>query len=99
MGSHVLTAVSPVYPPIAKAAHITGVVLLHAVISKEDTVTGVDVVSGPDMLLSAALEAVRQWTYKPYLLNGTPVEVHTTVAVNFNIGGVPSRPDPASDHK
>jgi len=99
MESHLLASVSPVYPPVAKAANISGIVILHAVISTQGTVTALEVVSGPDMLRSAALEAVRQWTYKPYVLNGTPVEVHTTVTVNFNIGQAPPHPDPTLDHK
>jgi protein TonB len=77
----------PVYPPIARAAHVSGAVVLHAVISKTGTVTNLTVVSGPQMLQSAALDAVRNWRYKPYLLNGEPTEVETTVTVNFNFGG------------
>lgn len=93
MESHLLTAVSPVYPPVAKAAHIAGLVILHAVISTQGTVTALEVVSGPDILRSAALEAVRQWIYQPCLLNGTTVEVHTSVTVNFTIGQAPPHPD------
>ena len=76
----------PQYPAIAKAARISGTVVLQATISKEGTITGLRVVSGPPMLQQAALSAVRTWRYKPYLLNGQPVEVETTVDVVFNLG-------------
>jgi protein TonB len=62
-------------------------VVLQATISKTGTITNLHVVSGPPMLQSGALEAVRGWRYKPYLLNGEPVEVETTVNVVFNLGG------------
>jgi protein TonB len=77
----------PVYPPIARAAHVSGAVVLHAVISKTGTIEKLEVVSGPEMLRASALDAVRNWRYKPYLLNGEPTEVDTTVTVNFNFGG------------
>lgn len=76
----------PIYPPIAKAAHVSGAVVLHAVISKGGTVENLQVVSGPEMLRASALDAVRNWRYKPYLLNGEPTEVDTTITVNFNFG-------------
>jgi protein TonB len=78
---------TPVYPPIAKAAHVSGAVVLHAIISKEGTIKNLSVISGPEMLKSAALEAVQTWRYKPYLLNGDPTEVDTQITVNFNFGG------------
>ena len=77
----------PLYPPIAKAAHVSGTVVLAATISKQGTITNLRVVSGPAMLQQSALDAVRNWRYKPYLLNGEPVEVETTVNVVFNFGG------------
>ncbi len=83
----ILSKTTPVYPPIAKAAHVSGTVVLHALISKTGTIDNLTVVSGPEMLRAAALDAVRQWRYKPYLLNGEPTEVDTTVTVNFNFGG------------
>jgi len=82
-----ISQTKPVYPPIAKAAHVSGAVVLHALISKSGTIVNLTVVSGPEMLRSSALEAVRSWRYKPYVLNGEPTEVDTTVTVNFNIGG------------
>jgi len=77
----------PIYPPIAKAAHVSGAVVLHAVISKTGSIERLEVISGPEMLRSSATDAVRNWKYKPYLLNGEPTEVDTTVTVNFNFGG------------
>jgi protein TonB len=78
---------SPVYPPIAKAAHVQGVVVLHAIISKQGTIENLTVQSGPPMLTGAAVDAVKRWRYKPYLLNGDPTEVETTINVNFTFGG------------
>ncbi len=83
MASLILHKVSPVYPPDAKAAHVSGSVVMHAIISDAGAVEKLDVVSGPDSLRAAALEAVRQWTYKPYQLNGKPVRVETQITVNF----------------
>lgn len=77
--------VQPVYPPLARAARIQGTVVLQAVISKQGTITGLSVISGHPMLATAAVEAVRQWRYKPYVLNNEPVEVETQVTVNFSL--------------
>jgi TonB family protein len=77
----------PTYPKQAKKKHISGSVLLCAIITKEGTITGLDVVASPNPLLSAsALEAVRTWTYKPYLMNGKPTELDTTITVNYALG-------------
>jgi len=78
---------APVYPSIAKSARISGTVVIQATISKNGTVENPRVVSGPTMLRQAALDAVKSWRYRPYLLDGTPVEVDTTVNVVFNLGG------------
>ena len=64
-----------------------GTVVLHAIISKTGSIEQLNVVSGPPMLVGAATDAVKQWRYKPYLLNGEPTEVDTTVIVNFNLNG------------
>jgi protein TonB len=77
----------PVYPPIAKAARVSGTVVLQATISKSGMIEGLRVVSGPAMLQQAAMDAVKTWRYKPYLLNNEPVEVETTVNVIFTLGG------------
>jgi len=77
----------PTYPPIAKAARVQGTVVLQATISKSGTIENLTVVSGPAMLQQAAMDAVKQWRYRPYLLNNEPVEVDTTVNVIFTLGG------------
>jgi|HubBroStandDraft_6_1064221.scaffolds.fasta_scaffold13693_5 protein TonB len=79
--------VTPQYPPLAKQARIQGVVVLQALIGKDGSITGLHVVSGHPMLTNAALEAVKEWKYKPYYLNGEPVEVETTINVNFSLSG------------
>jgi TonB family protein len=73
----------PAYPPLAKQARIQGTVRFNAVIAKDGTIETLTVVSGHPMLIQAAREAVNQWQYKPTLLNGEPVEVLTTIDVNF----------------
>jgi protein TonB len=75
----------PVYPTIAKAARVGGTVELHATISKNGTIKDVHVVSGPAMLQQAAVEAVRNWRYRPYMLNNEPIEVETSVSVVFSL--------------
>jgi protein TonB len=77
--------VNPVYPPLARQARISGTVILHAVISKDGSITGLSLISGHPMLAPAAIDAVKQWKYKPYLLNGEPVEVDTEVQVVFTL--------------
>jgi len=75
----------PVYPPIARAAHITGTVVLNVVISKDGKVEELNVVSGPQMLWEAAIDAVKQWRYRPYLVDDQPVEIVTQVDVIFTL--------------
>ena len=82
-----LRKVSPNYPPLARQARIQGVVVLQAQISKEGSIENLQLISGHPMLAPAAIEAVKQWKYKPYLLNGEPVEVETQVQVNFTLAG------------
>lgn len=77
--------VEPVYPPLARQAHIQGVVVLTAIIDKEGSIQNLQLVSGHPMLAPAAIEAVKQWRYKPFLLNGQSVGVETTVTVNFQL--------------
>ncbi|HVG26273.1 MAG TPA: M56 family metallopeptidase [Acidobacteriaceae bacterium] len=86
MAGQILNRVNPVYPESAKAAGISGTVVLDATIGFDGTIQALQIVSGPDELAAAAVEAVRQWTYKPYVLNGQPVEVQTTITVNFSLG-------------
>jgi protein TonB len=87
MAGQILQKTTPVYPPIARAAHVGGTVVLHAIIGKDGSIQNLSVISGPPMLVGAATDAVRQWRYKPYLLNGDPTEVDTTITVNFNLNG------------
>ena len=75
--------VKPEYPALARQARIQGTVVLQAVIGKDGTVQNLRVVSGHPMLAAAAIDAVRQWLYRPYYLNGEPVEVDTQINVNF----------------
>src|SRR5271157_3052720 len=79
--------VQPNYPALAKQARIQGHVLLQAEISKDGTIQNLQLISGHPMLAPAAIEAVRQWRYKPYLLNGEPVAVETQVDVIFSLSG------------
>ena len=79
--------VKPVYPPLARAARIQGQVVLQAVIGKDGAIQNLRAVSGHPMLTPAAIEAVKQWRYKPYFLNGEPVEVDTQITVNFTLAG------------
>jgi protein TonB len=79
--------VTPQYPALAKQARIQGVVVLQALIGKDGSIQNLHVVSGHPMLTNAALEAVKEWKYKPYYLNGEPVEVETTINVNFSLSG------------
>src|SRR5580700_10471202 len=79
--------VQPNYPQLAKQARIQGQVVLQAEISKDGTIQNLQLISGHPMLAPAAIEAVKQWRYKPYLLNGEPVAVETTVLVNFSLSG------------
>ena len=76
---------APEYPPKARSEHIQGIVMMNAVISKEGDVTELTVTSGDPLLADAAVKAVRKWKYKPYLLDGKPVEIETTVQVNFTL--------------
>ena len=79
--------VPPTYPPLARQARIQGTVILQAQISKTGDIENLTLVSGHPMLAPAAIEAVKQWKYRPYLLNGEPVEVDTQVQVNFTLAG------------
>ena len=76
----------PVYPPEAKKKGIQGTVLIDATINKEGKVSALHVTSGPPMLRDSALTAVKQWVYRPFLLNGEPVEVETTIHVVYSLG-------------
>ena len=78
--------VTPIYPKDAKKHHIQGAVVLHAIIAQDGTMKTVEYVSGPAELTDSAIEAVKEWRYKPTLLNGEPVEVDTTISVIYTLG-------------
>lgn len=77
--------ISPVYPPLARQTRIAGTVRLHAIIGKDGSIQQLEVMSGHPLLVQSALDAVRQWRYRPTLLNGEPVEVDTTIDVIFSL--------------
>jgi len=77
--------VPPIYPPLARQARIQGTVVLQAIIDKDGSVKNLQLVSGHPMLVNAAMDAVMQWQYKPYVVDGAAVEVQTTVNVNFSL--------------
>jgi protein TonB len=81
--ANIIEQVRPVYPPLAKQARIQGVVVLEAVIGKDGTIQNLRVITGHPLLIQAAQNAVGQWRYKPTMLNNEPVEVVTTITVNF----------------
>jgi protein TonB len=91
----ILHKVNPKYPGKAKTAHISGVVVVQGIITKQGKLRDLHVVSGPEMLVEPSLKAVQKWRYKPYLLNGEPVEVETTINVLFSLGDK-SAPPPAN---
>jgi protein TonB len=84
---NIIYRVQPVYPPLARQARIQGAVELRAIISKAGTIENLVMVRGHPMLATAAIEAVRQWRYRPYLLNNDPIEVETEITVNFVLSG------------
>ena len=76
---------NPVYPPLARQIRVQGAVVMEAVINKEGSIESLRVISGHPLLNQAALDAVKQWRYRPTMLNGEPVEVITTVTVTFSL--------------
>jgi protein TonB len=82
-----LHKVQPAYPPLARQARVQGAVELRAIIGKTGAIENLVVVRGHPMLATAAVEAVKQWRYRPYLLNGEPIEVETDITVNFFLSG------------
>lgn len=87
MEGYLVHRVQPIYPPLAKAARIQGPVELRAIISKDGFIENLRVLGGHPMLVTAAVDAVKQWRYRPYVLNGEPVEVETQITVNFVLSG------------
>jgi len=83
--ANLIHKVTPLYPPLAKQARIQGVVRFDVIIAADGSVKHVQLISGHPLMVQNAMDAVQQWLYKPTLLNGSPVEVVTTVDVNFTL--------------
>src|SRR5215467_842887 len=83
-----LHRVAPIYPPLARQARIQGTVVLRIIINKSGDVQDVKLFSGHPMLATAAVEAVRQWKYQPYMVDGQTVDVETDIQVNFTLADV-----------
>ncbi len=86
MAGSVVNRFPPIYPPDAKQAKVQGAVVMKAIIGKQGEVQSLSVLSGPEPLRQSATDAVKRWTYKPYLLNGQPTEVSTTITVTYSLG-------------
>jgi protein TonB len=87
MEGNLIRRVQPAYPPLARMARVQGAVVLSAVISKTGLIENLQLISGPALLVPAAIDAVKQWRYRPYVLNDDPVEVETQITVNFTLLG------------
>ena len=83
MEGNLIHKVEPQYPPIAKQLHVEGTVIVKAFISRDGVITRAVAETGPPLLVQAALDAVRQWRYRPYYLNHEAIEVETEITVNF----------------
>ena len=95
IAGHRNTFVAPIYPEDAKKAHLSGTVVLRAIIDKDGSIKALNIISSTNpMFNDSALEAVHHWTYKPYLLNGEPTAVDTTITVNYALNASP-QPDPS----
>jgi protein TonB len=87
MEGNLIHRIQPEYPSLARQARIQGQVSLRAIISRDGRIENLQVVNGHPLLVQAAIDAVRQWRYRPYMLNGEPVEVETQITVNFTLAG------------
>ena len=87
MGKLLLKKVPPRYPQKARKKYIQGTVMLKAIVSKQGDVVGLSVISGDPLLSDAAINAAKQWKYKPYMVEGEAVEVETTIQMNFVLSG------------
>jgi TonB family protein len=83
--ANLIFRVIPIYPGVARNSHIQGVVILFAIIGRDGAIQELKVISGHPLLIQAALEAVKKWRYRPTTLNGVPIPVETTIAVNFSL--------------
>lgn len=84
---HLIAPIRPEYPQIARITHMQGTVVIDAIISRTGSIESARVLSGPPMFHQAALDAVQEARYRPFLLNGQPTEVQTTITINFRMGG------------
>jgi protein TonB len=82
---NLIRRVQPIYPPLARSARVQGPVVLAAIISKAGTIENLHALSGHPLLVSAAIDAVSQWRYRPYILNSEAIEVETQITVNFSL--------------
>jgi protein TonB len=80
-----LTKVPPVYPQAAKDQALEGSVIMYAIIDEEGKVKSLDILSGPEIFRLAAVNAVNQWTYTPYMVNGQAVKMAAPIAINFSL--------------
>jgi periplasmic protein TonB len=87
--SLLLRQIKPLYPPLAVSTRTQGPVVMQAMIARDGSIEALEVLSGHPLLVKAAVDAVRQWRYRPFLLNGEPVEVQTRITVNFTLSGNP----------
>jgi len=87
MEGNLIYRVQPMYPALARSARIQGQVLLRAIISRTGKIENLETLSGHPLLVGAAKDAVSQWRYRPYILDGEPVEVETLITVNFSLSG------------
>lgn len=87
MEGNLIYRVQPQYPPLARQARVQGIVVLRAVISRDGKIENLQIINGHPSLVKSAMDAVRQWRYRPYYLNNEPVEVETQVTVNFTLSG------------
>lgn len=76
----------PTYPPEAKKQYVSGGVVMHVVIDEKGNVAEISTISGPEILREQCMDAVRQWRYKPYMLNGKPTPVETTITIHIDVG-------------
>ena len=87
LAGYLIAPIRPIYPEIARITHVEGAVVIDAIISPAGAIESAHVRSGPPMLAGAALDAVRQARYRPFLLNGQPTQVQTTITIYFKMGG------------
>jgi protein TonB len=87
MEGNLIYRVQPQYPTLARQARVQGTVLLRALIGRDGKIENLQVLNGHPLLVQAAVDAVRQWRYRPYYLNSEPIEVETQVTVNFTLSG------------